>query len=633
MEPGHIGRFEIREPLGRGGMGTVYKAHDPLMDRWVAIKTITVQDAQQRTRFQREAKAAGRLNHPHITTIYDVGEEGALAYIVMELVDGDTLAAQLSAPVPWARAIEFLLPVCRALAYAHGQGVIHRDVKPANILVSRDGRVKLTDFGVARLEMELRRITESGSTVGTPLYTAPEQIRNEAADGRADLFSLGIVLYELITGRHPFAGQTLAQVVYRITGPELADLEPLAALAPPSLVGLVQRALEKDPAARFAGAEEMAAALLGCLDEPWSVPVTPGAAAVAAAGHPASLPRLEMVSNLPLAEDEKALLLRAFAGHDRVYLEREFRQGHSGARVLLVTPMRSGRRLAQIVLKLDAPAAIEREWRAYRTYVADTLPPMTARIQEPPLVAEDGQLALLRYTLAGVLGNVLPESLATYYAGHSGEEVDRLLQTGLFRTFGTKWWLQRSATDFILRREYDRLLPVHLLVEAAALSEETPRSLVAGQVRAHTCRDLKPGQPVQLQSFTVEEVRAGRGEMTLWALPPSGHQANPVRVRVVGLGPEQLDYGFHAPGNADHRQAVAPARRRGARGGAVDGSAAPARSVAAAAPGRAAQALAGAGRHPPDGQGVPLQPGELGRVLPGAGHHPVGNAQIQGAGR
>ncbi|MCB0167754.1 MAG: serine/threonine protein kinase, partial [Anaerolineae bacterium] len=188
MDPTHIGRYEIHAPLGRGGMGTVYKGRDPLMERWVAVKTITVQDAVQRARFQQEVRAAGSLNHPHITTIYDVGEDGDLAYIVMELVEGDTLAARLAAPVPWPEAISLIAPIADALAYAHDRGVIHRDVKPANILVSTEGKVKLTDFGVARLEAALRRITESGSTVGTPLYTAPEQIENKAVDGRADLF-------------------------------------------------------------------------------------------------------------------------------------------------------------------------------------------------------------------------------------------------------------------------------------------------------------------------------------------------------------------------------------------------------------------------------------------------------------
>ncbi len=548
MEPAHIGRYEIHSPLGRGGMGTVYRAHDPSMERWVAIKAITVQDAYQRARFQREVRAAGSLNHPHITTIYDVGEEGNLAYIVMELVEGETLANRLSGPMSWPQAVELLLPICQALAYAHSRGVIHRDVKPANVLISTEGVVKLTDFGVARLEAALRRITESGSTVGTPLYTAPEQIRNEVVDGRADLFSVGIVLFELITGRHPFTAreQTLAQVVYRITQPEPANLAPLAVLTPPALVEVVGRALNKEVTARFATADEMALALTACLEQSGAVsqPSLPPAS-VQAASSPTSPRLIEVVpSDLSLSPAEEALLLTAFAGHDRLYIEHEFSSGYSGARVLLATPVRSGRRLAQIVLKLDTPAAIDHEWQAYQEYVKDTLPPVTARILESPLYAADGQLALLHYNFAGGLGNTPPESLRTYYAQRNGQQVAALLERGIFQTFGPKWWLQRQATDLILRREYDRLLPVHLVVELRDLSQATmtPRILVARKTNAHACRQLGTGQLVQIQGFILTEIRTDQAEVTLEALPPSGSRTNPIRVRVTGLSPGQMKY-------------------------------------------------------------------------------------------
>jgi serine/threonine protein kinase/formylglycine-generating enzyme required for sulfatase activity len=554
MEPACIGRYEIHIALGQGGMGTVYKARDPLMDRWIALKTITVQDASQRARFRQEVQAAGKLNHPHITTIYDVGEAGDLAYIVMELVEGDTLAGRLSAPVPWSEAISLLLPICQALAYAHSQGVIHRDVKPANILISTGGQVKLTDFGVARLEAALRRITESGSTVGTPLYTAPEQIRNEMVDGRADLFSLGIVLYELITTQHPFIGENLAQVVYRITQAEPANLEPLVGTVPPAVVEVVARALSKDREARFANAQEMAQALTVCLQQRDFVP-TPSAPDLrrdlsarpftSSSDSSAGLPILDVVaSNLTLSPTEEALLRGAFTGHDRIFLEREFSSGYSGSRVLLATPVRSGRRLAQVVLKLGSAAAVEREWQAYQEFVKDTLPPVTARIMEEPLRAKEGSLALLQYNFAGGLGQIPPESLRTYYARNSGEEVATLLEKGVFRAFGSKWWLQRRATDLIFRREYDRLLPVHLVVERRDFAEATatPRLLVAGKIGSHAFRQLDAGQLVQLQGFTVEEVQAAQGEVTLQGLPPSGSSTNPIRVRVMGLPPHSIGY-------------------------------------------------------------------------------------------
>ncbi|MCB0194908.1 MAG: protein kinase [Anaerolineae bacterium] len=542
MDPTHIGRYELHAPLGRGGMGTVYKGRDPFMERWVAVKTITVHDAAQRARFQQEARAAGSLNHPHITTIYDVGEEGDLAYIVMELVEGDTLAARLAAPVPWPEAINLLLPVADALAYAHDRGVIHRDIKPANILVSTEGKVKLTDFGVARLEAALRRITESGSTVGTPLYTAPEQLENQAVDGRADLFSLGIVLFELMTGRHPFAGETLAQVIHRIMHTP-ADLQPLKAVAPPAVVQAVQIALNKDPADRYAGAADMGAALQAALDQSGSIPVSPPVSTPTP--MPYANPIIEPVTNIVLTPAEETLLRQAFAGHDRLYLEKEFSSGYSGARVLLVTPVRSGgRRLAQLVLKIDVPSEINREWQAYQAHVKDNLPPVTARILEAPIRSENKQRALLRYTFAGGSINNPPESLRSYYARHSGPEVADLLEKCVFETFGSKWWLQRRTSDLILRREYDRLLPVHLLLTPADDTETLipDRTLVAGNINARAFDSIESGQLIEIKNFRVGEIRPEKGELTLNALPPSGSRSNPIRVRIRELPPERMNY-------------------------------------------------------------------------------------------
>jgi serine/threonine-protein kinase len=549
MEPVRIGRYEIHTLLGQGGVGAVYRGRDPLMDRWVAIKTLTLQDAHQQARFQQEIKAAGSLNHPNITTTYDVGTENELAYIVMELVEGTTLADKLAAPVLWDEAVRLLLPVCQALAYAHSRGVIHRDVKPANILISPDGQVKLTDFGLAKLDSALRRITESGSTVGTPLYTAPEQIRNEPVDGRADQFSLGIVLYELITGVHPFIGETLAQIVYRITQADPANLDLLATLAPENVVAVTGRALHKNPADRFPGAEEMAAALADCLDTP---PVgandlrprlekSPGP--VSDSPQVASKRVLDYIaSDLVLSSSEELLLIKAFQRNDRVFLEREFRSGYSSAKVLLATPVRSGRRLAQMVLKIDRRQEIEHEWQAYQEFVSENLPPVTARILEEPIYADDkSELGLLQYSFAGGLGNMSPESLRTYYFQHSGEQVAQLLEKGIFKTFGTKWWLQRSSTDLVVRREYARLLPVDLVLQFRDFSELTltPRTLVAGQVTALNCRQFKAGQVLQLQGFKSEECLPDRKEITV-RTSSSGDPTNPVRIRMTDALEGQL---------------------------------------------------------------------------------------------
>ncbi len=546
MERSHIDRYEIHSLLGLGGMGKVYKGRDPLMDRWVAIKTITVNDAYQRERFKQEVRAAGKLSHPNITLIYNVGEEDSLAYIVMELVEGGTLASRLSSPVPWREAVHLLLPISQALAYAHKHGVIHRDVKPSNILVSTKGQVKLTDFGVARLEADALRLTEPGSTVGTPLYTAPEQIRGEAVDGRADLFSLGIVLFELLTGRHPFSGETLAQVIYRITQPEPADLESLIGLAPAPLVDVVGCALNKDPTGRFQSADEMSTALAACLEESESSPGSYASPLPFIGAPPSRLsvlrPRLEVVSDIHLSAAEETLILAAYAGYERIYLDREFDAGHSGARVLLAAPVRSGRQLAQVVIKLDTAQAIEREWTAYCTYVERNLPPLTAKILEEPRYSEDGNLGLLCYTYAGRLGNVAPVSLRTYYQQHIAEDVVALLNKHLFKTFGERWWQHRSTGSIILRHEYDRLLPVHLVVEPDESTDETPRSLVAERDNVYTRQDFEPGQLFKIEGFTVEEVNTERGELTLEAPMFSDVPVSPLRVRVKGLNPEQITY-------------------------------------------------------------------------------------------
>lgn len=541
MEPRHIGRYEIEESLGEGGMGMVYKAYDPQMDRYVAIKKVAFQDDLQRARFQQEVKAAGNFNSPHIVTIYDTWVEDNVGYIVMELVAGETLADRLAAPIPWREAIELILPICQALAEAHHKGVIHRDVKPANILISNEGRVKLTDFGVARLDTTQGRITTGEKMVGTFYYVAPEQARNEAIDGRADIFSLGIVLYEMITGRHPFEGGNLYQVLNRIAEGEPADLTALEYVAPTSVVELISRALNKTPADRYPSAEEMVKALTGCLADSTPSPLL---------SPPPPLPpdpdqfvRLKTVSNISLSAAEEALVRKTFAGYEALHLEHEFKKGFSGARVLLATPVRlGGKPEAQIVLKLDTPAAVDGEWQAYRKHVRDKLQ-MTAHIPARPDYADDRQLALLRYTFAGGWDEtVSPESLQTFYKNHSGREVARLLERYVFEAVRDKWWEQRQTKQFFLRDEFDRLFPVHLEVKPAVATASATLSLIAGKARFNDCSHLALEQTVQIEGFAVEEIRPRRGEMTLSAPLRPHSQGSSLRIRVVALPPDQRAY-------------------------------------------------------------------------------------------
>lgn len=252
-----LGRYELLEELGRGAMGTVYRARDPKIDRIVAIKTISIlrmtpgEELQYRQRFFREAQAAGQLSHQGIVTIYDVGEDEKTRtpFMVMEFVAGETLEALVSGErFPLEKALDIAHQVADALDYAHNQQIVHRDIKPANILVTPDGQAKITDFGIAKLQTQF---TQTGQILGTPSYMSPEQVTGGHVDGRSDLFSLGVILYWMLTGDKPFTGETSTAISFKIV---YKDIIPPSQLNP-TLTGLtdyvVGRALAKDPARRY----------------------------------------------------------------------------------------------------------------------------------------------------------------------------------------------------------------------------------------------------------------------------------------------------------------------------------------------------------------------------------------------
>jgi len=257
-----LGRYEILGELGRGAMGVVYKARDPIIDRVVALKTIDfaltgAAATSFEQRFFQEARAAGRLNHPNIVTIYDAGQADGVAYIAMEFLDGTSLRELLDKqpPLPIARIVEITGQVARGLAYAHEQGVIHRDIKPANVIVLGNRRPKITDFGIARLcEADGR----SGERAGSPKYMAPEQIRADATiDGRADVFSLGAMVYEMLTGTQPFTGETVAEIMQRVLEAEPLPPSTLNARVSPELDAMVLRMLAKRAENRFPSARSL----------------------------------------------------------------------------------------------------------------------------------------------------------------------------------------------------------------------------------------------------------------------------------------------------------------------------------------------------------------------------------------
>ena len=259
--PVFIDRYRVVERIGSGGMGVLYLARDPTIDRRVAIKVAHVQDAELRQRFLREARATGRLDHRNIVTIFDVGEHGGEPFIAMEYVPGRTLAeiVRERAPLPIPPRLRMLRELCDGLAYAHAQGVVHRDVKPANLMVRDDsGALTILDFGIARLADTL---TGDGVMIGTPNYMAPEQIVGGGVDHRCDIFAVGLVCYELLSYRRAFDGDTPTAVTYRIVHEEPTPLRELVPDLPESLLTLVERATVKRVGDRFQQMSEVLAEL------------------------------------------------------------------------------------------------------------------------------------------------------------------------------------------------------------------------------------------------------------------------------------------------------------------------------------------------------------------------------------
>lgn len=256
-----IGKYEVLDVLGRGGMGVVYKAYDPILDREIALKTMTsdgLKDPVLKERFYREARAAGRLRHPNIVTIYELGEENSVPFIAMEYIHGTDVHAIIKGQqeVSFEQKLRIIVQLCRGLAYAHKAGIVHRDVKPSNIRLTDDYQVKILDFGIARL-VTSTTMTSGGMVLGTIHYMAPEQIKGAHVDRKSDIFAVGIILFEILTTKKPFDGDNTATVLYNILH------EPHQKMNPPldeqfAVIGRVlNKALDKDPARRYFSADEM----------------------------------------------------------------------------------------------------------------------------------------------------------------------------------------------------------------------------------------------------------------------------------------------------------------------------------------------------------------------------------------
>ncbi len=258
------GRYQIVSELGRGSMGIVYRGFDPLIGRTVAIKTMLVEGLppaefeEYKARFQREAQAAGILTHPNIVTVYDFGEDNGVLYLAMELLNGKSLQAMVEEQniLPLETIIPMYEQVCGALDHAHRNNVIHRDMKPANIMILESGLVKVTDFGIAKI-MSMG-MTQAGQILGTPNYMSPEQVKGRGVDGRSDIFALGVILYELVTGEKPFSGQNITTVIYKIINENPISPRELDATIHPGLSYVISKALAKNPEERYQTCRDLA---------------------------------------------------------------------------------------------------------------------------------------------------------------------------------------------------------------------------------------------------------------------------------------------------------------------------------------------------------------------------------------
>jgi serine/threonine protein kinase len=298
MNPSTIGRYEIVAEIGKGAMGVVYRANDPLLSRTVAIKTINMSSdpeevAEYEARFYQEAKAAGGLNHPNIVTIHDIGKSGNLVYMAMEYLEGEELRELMKPgePLDVARAVEIAAQMAEGLGYAHHHGVVHRDIKPANIMILKSGPAKITDFGIARMRSAEVR-TQTGVVLGSPRYMSPEQVAGKRAEPRSDIFSVGVIFYEMLTGKAAFTGDDITSVMYQILNvvpPPPSSVNPAV---PQVLDFIVAKALAKTAEDRYQDATELARDLH---ESAKSLPAAPPPAAERPSAQPKLDPQAQAV--------------------------------------------------------------------------------------------------------------------------------------------------------------------------------------------------------------------------------------------------------------------------------------------------------------------------------------------------
>jgi len=268
----NLGPYQIGTALGAGGMGEVYRAVDPRIGREVAIKVLPsafAEDPDRLARFEQEARATGTLNHPGILSVFDVGHEKGVHFLVSELLEGETLREKVKSSIPQRKVIDYALQIAKGLTAAHDKGIIHRDLKPENLFITNDGRVKILDFGLAKLsktetpaefsKLETgAQLSTPGTILGTIGYMSPEQVRGKTADARSDIFAFGAILYEMLSGKRAFQGETSADTLSAILTREPPELSDTALNVSPAMIRIVEHCLEKNPTQRFQSMHDVA---------------------------------------------------------------------------------------------------------------------------------------------------------------------------------------------------------------------------------------------------------------------------------------------------------------------------------------------------------------------------------------
>lgn len=540
VAPYQVDRYRILKLLGQGGMGKVYRAYDPDLDREVVLKFISLLDSgiddEGRDRFLQEVRMAGSLNHPHIVTIYDVVLERESPYVVMEFLRGGNLKERLKQKLlSWQEAFTLLQPLVEALAYAHRAGIIHRDVKPENVMFAGNeaNTLKLVDFGLARRQGG-KGLTQLGAVIGTPAYMSPEQARGEIVDGRTDIFALGIILVEAMTGHNPLYKGSPFSTVLELASDQQLDLALLNDIVPPPVIRLIKKAIAKNRNERYSSCEILLSDIINCLGDQVESPKIPFSSPPLT-GRLTRGPRLRVAGDIHLTAEVETVLRTMFSQFSQVAIEGEFGQGFSGSHVFRVRLVeRGGRTQLPAVIKIAPIGLIQEEWRAYHTWVENTLPNI-ARIDGSPTFPPHSLWGGLRYVLVGG-GTFTVKSLHEYYQEASLDDLLWILEDRLFQIMGQNWWWDnRTDRTFQMQTDYDTLLPINLLVRPAKILDKgNVYSVEISNIS--TLPTIAIGDQIKLKGFMITKVDPKQQQVTLnFPLEPAERPSISYRIRLVDV--------------------------------------------------------------------------------------------------